>query len=55
MAGSAGGTAGLGLDRERSAIFLVDNYLMYDKTEETLTKELQNGFRSICSFKTEAR
>ena len=55
MAGAADGTADPRMDRERFAFFLVDIYLMYDKTEETLTKELQNGFRSVRSFKTNAR
>lgn len=52
------GTAGAGDGRWNNKLILnttkklVDIYLMYDKTEETLTKELHNGFRSICSFKT---
>ena len=53
-----GGTAGVGDGRWNSELILnttkklVDIYLMCDKTEETLTKELHNGSRSICSFKT---
>ena len=58
MGNLRGGTAGVGDGRWNNELILnttkklVDIYLMYDKTEETLTKELHNGFRSICSFKT---